>query len=195
MVVVGEEAELLGLALAIVEDDGALPTPFLVVIELAEMSDDALARPGVGADALDEGVVGVLLAFFGPGVATQEHAATLLTHEHGQEALGNSRGKVFTTWLERLSTTRKHSKSARFAARNKGKSAPFFPKCARWVNRHGKPRLTEETIVAWADAHQARTGVWPTAESGFLPDAPGRCGGASTWRCGWACAAWLEGVR
>jgi hypothetical protein len=33
---------LLGLALAIVEDDGALPAAFLVVIEFAEVGDDVL---------------------------------------------------------------------------------------------------------------------------------------------------------
>jgi hypothetical protein len=36
-VVVGEETQLLGLALAVVEDDGALPASFLVVVEFAEV--------------------------------------------------------------------------------------------------------------------------------------------------------------
>ena len=27
-------------------------------------------------------------------------------------------------------------------------------------------------ILAWADAHQARTGQWPMAESGPIPEAP-----------------------
>ena len=60
--VVGEEAELLDIALAVVKDDGALPAAFLVVVEFAQMGDDALPRPGIGANAFDQGVVGVRLA-------------------------------------------------------------------------------------------------------------------------------------
>ena len=45
LIVLGKETEFLSVALAVVKDDGALPTPFLVVIELAEMSDDALRGP------------------------------------------------------------------------------------------------------------------------------------------------------
>jgi hypothetical protein len=35
-----------------------------------------------------------------------------------------------------------------------------------------RPPLTVETILAWADAHYARTGTWPkirTADAGSLP--------------------------
>jgi pyrroloquinoline quinone (PQQ) biosynthesis protein C len=32
------------------------------------------------------------------------------------------------------------------------------------------PRLTEEVIIAWADAHHQRTGDWPTVYTGPLPD-------------------------
>ena len=39
-----------------------------------------------------------------------------------------------------------------------------------------KPPLTVEQILAWADAHQARTGQWPTSRSGPIPEAPG-----ATW--------------
>jgi hypothetical protein len=38
-------------------------------------------------------------------------------------------------------------------------------------NIHGQPPLTVEQILAWADAHLARTGAWPTKKSGFLPEA------------------------
>ena len=72
-VVVGEQAQLLGVALAVVEDDGALPAAFLVGVEFAEVGDDVLARPGVGANALDQGEVGVLLAGLGADVAAEEH--------------------------------------------------------------------------------------------------------------------------
>jgi superfamily II DNA or RNA helicase len=40
-------------------------------------------------------------------------------------------------------------------------------------NRKDQPPLTEEQILAWADAHHQRTGTWPTAESGAIPEAPG----------------------
>ena len=70
---------MLGITLAVVEDDGALPATLLVVVEFAEVGDDVLSRPGLGAHALDQGVVGVGLAVFGPGVASQEHAGLLIT--------------------------------------------------------------------------------------------------------------------
>jgi hypothetical protein len=42
--------------------------------------------------------------------------------------------------------------------------------------RH-KPPLTVEQILAWADAHKARTGRWPAATSGPIPEAPGEVWG------------------
>lgn len=36
-----------------------------------------------------------------------------------------------------------------------------------------RPRLTEEQILQWADAHRARTGHWPVAASGPVRGAPG----------------------
>ena len=74
LVILGEEAELLVVPLAIVDADGALPASLLVVVEFAEISDDVLPRSGFGAYALDEGVVSMSLAVFSPGVASQEHA-------------------------------------------------------------------------------------------------------------------------
>jgi hypothetical protein len=38
---------------------------------------------------------------------------------------------------------------------------------------HGQPRLTEDQIVAWAQAHHSRTGRWPNASSGPVEGAPG----------------------
>ena len=35
------------------------------------------------------------------------------------------------------------------------------------------PPLTEDQILAWADAHFARTGEWPSANDGPVADAPG----------------------
>src|SRR5205823_3864337 len=40
-------------------------------------------------------------------------------------------------------------------------------------NVHGLPPLTVEQILVWADEHRARTGIWPTATSGSIVDAPG----------------------
>jgi hypothetical protein len=44
-------------------------------------------------------------------------------------------------------------------------------------NKKQFPRLTEEQILAWADAHRERTGKWPTRASGPIADAPGE-----TWQ-------------
>src|SRR5207248_2446454 len=40
-------------------------------------------------------------------------------------------------------------------------------------NRKDLPPLSEDQILAWADAHQRRTGTWPTATSGTIPDSGG----------------------
>src|SRR5215469_1475829 len=39
------------------------------------------------------------------------------------------------------------------------------------------PRLSRQQILAWTDAHQKRTGAWPTARSGPVAGVPGE-----TWR-------------
>jgi hypothetical protein len=39
--------------------------------------------------------------------------------------------------------------------------------------RRRLPPLTDELILAWAGAHKARTGRWPTAASGPVAGAPG----------------------
>jgi hypothetical protein len=77
VLVFGEEPQLLGVALAVVENDGTLPTAFLIVIEFAEVSDDSLPRSGIGAYALDESIVSMGLALFGPLIASQEHPCLL----------------------------------------------------------------------------------------------------------------------
>jgi hypothetical protein len=40
-------------------------------------------------------------------------------------------------------------------------------------NKSDVPPLTEGQILAWADAHHARTGRWPTRKSGPISEAPG----------------------
>ena len=74
MFVLGKETELLGVSLAVVKNDGALPAPFLIVIQFAQVSDDALPRPGICANALDESVVGVGLALLVKGGQLLESA-------------------------------------------------------------------------------------------------------------------------
>ncbi len=44
-------------------------------------------------------------------------------------------------------------------------------------NRMRLPRLTEQQILTWMDAHFARFGVWPHGRSGAIPEAPGE-----TWK-------------
>src|SRR5438270_444564 len=51
-------------------------------------------------------------------------------------------------------------------ARRKKQALPPTPRAKRW------PDLAVEQILSWADAHRARTGAWPTADSGFIPEAP-----------------------
>src|SRR5512135_1242288 len=86
---IGEEAELPVFALSVVKDDGALPASFLVVVEFAEVGDDVLSGPRLGAHALDQSVVGVRLPVFGPSVSPQEHRRLLAPRD--QERVLNSR--------------------------------------------------------------------------------------------------------
>ena len=53
--VVWEETELPIFALLVVEPDGALPAKFLVVVELTEVSDDALSRTGLRCERFRRG--------------------------------------------------------------------------------------------------------------------------------------------
>ena len=45
-------------------------------------------------------------------------------------------------------------------------------------NKANLPALTPGQIKAWAEAHQTRTGSWPTAHGGAVADAPGESWGA-----------------
>ena len=123
VVVVGEEAELLGVTLAVVEDDGALPAEFLVVVEFAEMGHDVLTWPGLGADALDEGVVGRGLAVLGAGVAAQEHGG-LLDVDDGQECVVKSRRQA----VNRFSLHRSQAISTTKNPRKTGARPSFWGK-------------------------------------------------------------------
>ena len=67
----------MGIALAVVDDHGALPPSLFVVVQLAEIGDNVLPRPSLGTKTFDQGVIRVRLAVLVAGVAPQEHAALL----------------------------------------------------------------------------------------------------------------------
>jgi hypothetical protein len=59
-----------------------------------------------------------------------------------------------------------------------GSSLARFLGARRGVrNPAALPRLEYWEILVWVDAHQDRTGTWPTRDSGSIPEAPGE-----TWR-------------
>jgi len=72
---------LLGVALAIVDHHGALPASLLIVVELPEIGDNVLSRPGLSTCTLDQGVVGVGLAVFVADVTAQEHGGLLVSQD------------------------------------------------------------------------------------------------------------------
>jgi hypothetical protein len=49
--------------------------------------------------------------------------------------------------------------------------AKVLAKCRGVRNPKDLPRLSQEQILEWADAHFRRTGEWPTARSGPIPEA------------------------
>jgi hypothetical protein len=55
-------------------------------------------------------------------------------------------------------------------------------------HKHAQPRLSEEQVAAWAQAHRARTGRWPNVSSGLVEGAPGEAWSA-------VCAALRQGLR
>jgi hypothetical protein len=58
--------------------------------------------------------------------------------------------------------------------RHWGEKSPDDRKPPKARNR---PPLTIEQILTWAEVHHQRTGKWPTAATGEIPEAPGE-----TWR-------------
>jgi len=74
---------------------------------------------------------------------------------------------------------------AEFLNRHWGEKPPNARKPPKARNR---PPLTIEQILAWAEAHHQRTGKWPTAASGEVPESP-----EETWKI--INAALWEGYR
>jgi hypothetical protein len=95
-------------------------------------------------------------------------------------------GAVGETWAE-------INAALRFGRRG----LPGDDSLARMLARHrrvshgGRPLLEEKQIVAWAEAYRGRTGRWPTARSGAIPEAS-----RETWG-GIATALWAgnRGLR
>jgi hypothetical protein len=54
-----------------------------------------------------------------------------------------------------------------------GSLARFLAKYRGVRNRKALPKVSVRQILAWADAHRARTGKWPTYLSGAIPESPG----------------------
>jgi hypothetical protein len=54
------------------------------------------------------------------------------------------------------------------------------------VDRRRRPPLSVAQILAWAEAHRARTGRWPTSKAGAVPECPGQtwAGVDMALRCG-----------
>jgi hypothetical protein len=70
-----------------------------------------------------------------------------------------------------------------------GSSLPQLLAAHRGVRNQKKlPSLTVEQILAWAEAHHARTGHWPNRNSGPVADAPGE-----TWHA--LASALVKGLR
>src|SRR5437867_13363007 len=83
MWIVGKEAQLSAITLAVVKDHRALPAVLLIVVQLAEVSDDVLAWPGIRPHTLDKSVVGVRLAILGSCVGSKKHGGLLVAHDGG----------------------------------------------------------------------------------------------------------------
>jgi hypothetical protein len=82
------------------------------------------------------------------------------------EAPEETWGRINTALIEGIRGLAGGLSLARLLAEHRGKR-----------NHLALSPLTEEQILAWADAHYARTGAWPTEKSGVVADAPNE-----TWR-------------
>ena len=71
--IVGKQPQLLGIPVAVVEDDRPLPPPLLAVVEFPQMRHDPLPRPFLSPQALHQGPVAVDLARLLPCVLPQKH--------------------------------------------------------------------------------------------------------------------------
>ncbi len=84
-----------------------------------------------------------------------------------QGAPGESWGAINSALMEGRRGLPGASTLNRVLVENRGRAA-----------RNGRPDLTVEQILAWADAHHAAHGRWPVEESGAVEAAPGESWGA-----------------
>ena len=118
-VAVGEEAQLVALAVFVEDFEGALPGVELGGVEFAEVEDLALDDAG-GADAngFADGVVGVGLAVFGAGAGLEIHAGEITTEREGsgkgvgRPTRGGGQGKLRKIRGFRRARARKKSKTS-----------------------------------------------------------------------------------
>lgn len=78
---------------------------------------------------------------------------------------GQATGETWMAIEQALQTTGRglqHSTLARFLAQHRGVRHPMYP-----------PALTVKEVLTWADAYRKRTGKWPSARSGSIPESPG----------------------
>jgi len=92
-------------------------------------------------------------------------------HERTGRWPNKAAGRVFETLQETWC-------GINLALRRGGRGLPGGTTLARLLlerrgvrNHLSVPQLSDEQILAWADAHHRRTGVWPTEESGPIPGA------------------------
>ena len=88
------------------------------MVELTEIGDGVLTRPDIGADALDQGVVGVGLAILGASVAAQEHGGLLVIQN--DEAAASNQGTSVQLGLHYIDLTR-------FSLRKTGRFGDYVP--------------------------------------------------------------------
>jgi hypothetical protein len=99
LIVIGEEPELLGISLAVVDDHGPLLTALLIMIPLAQIGNDMLTRSGLGTYTFDQYIVDVGFAVLLAYRAAQEHAGLLST------TMTQGRHKIKVQTLKEVFTT------------------------------------------------------------------------------------------
>ena len=86
---VGEETELLALAIFLENFDGTLPLLELRGVEFAEIEHTALQDASFGeSNALGQGIIDVLLTVFVPDMSLEEHTTRMTRRENSWKGVG-----------------------------------------------------------------------------------------------------------
>ncbi|MCH8211442.1 MAG: hypothetical protein IIB99_08715, partial [Planctomycetes bacterium] len=91
------------------------------------------------------------------------------TGQWPRQKTGRVRGASGDNWLMLDTSLRRGMRGLRGGS----SLAKLLAKHRGVRNRMDLPPLSIEQILAWADAHRARTGDWPTTPSGRVHEAPG----------------------